>query len=307
MISSGVALQTVCDGLDAYFRLADWPPDPAMSRWVPRVYGRPEFDYPTGFEPSFCTRFNGLMLRSSERVSAVFCAAFPSPDVLQRLLDSAVQNALLFVHHPVDMEVGGLGFLPIAADALTELRRRGISIYSCHAPLDCTDGVGTNAAIAEALDLKVEAGFSPYGVGLAGRICTVGPLSMEEFQRAVRRAFATPMLQIGGQIHATVDRVAVVAGGGDDMETLEAAESRGCQVYLTGEWYPRSRPADPTFRERLQKEARSFMEFSQRTAMTLVGVSHVASEQLVMATQAGRLFEQFGLQVVAVAPQFCWR
>jgi putative NIF3 family GTP cyclohydrolase 1 type 2 len=300
-------LQQVCDSLDARFRLPEWPPDPAMSRWVPRVYQGSGFEYTKIFEESFLKQFNGLMLRSSETVSSVFCAAFPSPDVLQRVLDSGVSNSLLFLHHPVDMEAGGAGFLPIPADVIMDLLKKGISIYSCHAPLDCADDVGTNAAIVEALALRIESGFSPYGIGLAGRICTTGPQSLPNFLEMVRRVFRTPKLEIGGHLHAIIERVAVVAGGGDDMEAMKDADSRGCHVYLSGEWYPRARPSDPNMRAKLQKQAEAFMEFSERTNMTLIAVSHTASEHLVMSTQAGRLFAQYDLPVRDLSPAYCWR
>ena len=77
---------------------------------------------------------------------------------MQKILDSGITDALLFLHHPVDMEVAGQGFLAIMPEIVREFANKRISIYSCHAPLDCHDEIGTNAAIVKALDMTVENG-----------------------------------------------------------------------------------------------------------------------------------------------------
>ena len=99
-----------------------------MSRWVPRVYQDLGYDYTRVLEPDFCLRFNGLMLRAAERVERVYCAAFPSPDVVHHVLDRHQGNALLFLHHPIDMEVAGAGFLPIPPLVLEQMKALGISV-----------------------------------------------------------------------------------------------------------------------------------------------------------------------------------
>ena len=155
--------------LDGLFSIYEWGQDPVMSRWVPRVYQSIAYDHTRVLEPEFCGRFNGLMLRSAETVEQVYCAAFPCPEVVGEVLERAKGNTLLFLHHPVDMEVSGTGFLPIPPKALEQMKARGISIYSCHAPLDFHDEIGTNASIVQAFQMQVEQSFAEYGNGFAGR------------------------------------------------------------------------------------------------------------------------------------------
>jgi hypothetical protein len=114
--------EMVCE-LDKLFSIREWGTDPAMSRFVPRVYQEIGYDHTKVFEVDFCERYNGLMLRSGDVVREVYCAAFPSPGVLDKLLAITSGEALLFTHHPVDMEVSGVGFLPISLDTLEQVAR----------------------------------------------------------------------------------------------------------------------------------------------------------------------------------------
>ena len=74
-----LSLNEVVRELDTLFSIRDWGADPAMSRFVPRVYQEIGYDHTKVFEVDFCKRYNGLMLRSGDTVKEVYCAAFPSP------------------------------------------------------------------------------------------------------------------------------------------------------------------------------------------------------------------------------------
>ena len=142
--------------LDKFFSINDWEKDPAMSRWVPRVYDKIGFDYTKTFEINFCKKFNGLMMKSGDTIGDVYCASFPTPEILQKVLEEKSENALLFLHHPIDIEVSRAGFLPISPNDLGCLKEKRISVYACHAPMDCLDKMGTNAAIMKASISKLK-------------------------------------------------------------------------------------------------------------------------------------------------------
>ena len=101
------------------------------------------------------------MLRSGDAVSKAYCAASPTPEILRNLLEESSGDALLFLHHPVDLEVSGAGFLPIPPEMLIDLRAQRISIYACHAPMDCHETAGTSASIGQALEVGVKKRFDP--------------------------------------------------------------------------------------------------------------------------------------------------
>jgi len=278
-----------------------------MKHWVPKACARADYDYREVFEAGFCEKYNGLMLNAGTDVEQVFCSAFATPDVVKSILDAGATDALLFLHHPLDMEVCGAGFLPIPRSVIEELQKRRISIYSCHAPLDCHDEIGTNAAIVQALGVTVEKSYIEYGLGYAGRIGTIEREKTNSLLKKIREIFGVSRLEVGGCLNAEVKRMAIVAGGGDEPDYLKQAYDNSCDMYLTGEWYPRYMPEDDAGKEQVARMKEDITEFSRNTRMILAGVSHAASEFLVMKTQIKDYFESKSLPATPVPQKDWWR
>ncbi len=307
MEGEDILLDRLVPELDELFAIHNWDRDPAASRWIPRLYQKIGYDYSQIFEPDFCQRTNGLMLRSGNTAKEVYCAAFPSPDILESVLAMASEEALLFVHHPFDMEVAGVGFLPIPPEALAQLEARGISVYACHAPMDCHDEIGTNASIVEAFGVQVEQAFAEYGHGFAGRIGSIAPTELDELVSRGRAVFGVDRVEIGGGKPATIRRVAIVAGGGDDPELLEEAERRGAQAYITGEWYTRTLPVAQEEKEWVEANKAACLAYAHESGMALLGFSHAASEYLVMKRQMVSYFEAKGVRATSLEQSDWWR
>jgi hypothetical protein len=104
-----------------------------------------------------------------------------------------------------------------------------------------------------------------------------------------------------------VERLAIVAGGGDDPEYLKQAHDDSCDMYLSGEWYPRYTPEDEEGKEHVARVKDEIHKFSRNSRMVLVGVSHAASEFLVMKTQMKDYFEHKGLPTTPIPQQNWWR
>ncbi|WP_165065940.1 Nif3-like dinuclear metal center hexameric protein [Paludisphaera rhizosphaerae] len=77
----------------------------------------------------------------------------------------------------------------------------------------------------------VESPSGPLGAGRIGRLEEPRPLG--EFARSASRALGGTMFQVAGDLDATVERVAVSCGAGDDF--LGDASKLGAQVLFTGE------------------------------------------------------------------------
>jgi putative NIF3 family GTP cyclohydrolase 1 type 2 len=302
-----VSLDELTGELDELFSIHDWDSDPAMSRWVPRVYAGIDYDYTQVFEDDFCRRHNGLMLRASDVVREVCCAAFPTPEILAQLLDQTSGDALLFLHHPVDMEVSGQGFLPIQPHILERLRGRRVSIYACHAPLDCHDSIGTNASIVEAFDVRVEQNFAAYGIGFAGRVGAVRATSLDDLVDRGKGIFGVDRANIGGARPETITRVAIVAGGGDDTALFEEAEGLGAQAFITGEWTTRTQPPDEQGQAWASANRAACQAYAEKTGMALLAFSHAATEFLVMKSQMGSYFGRKGLPTSCLEQSDWWR
>jgi putative NIF3 family GTP cyclohydrolase 1 type 2 len=302
-----MSLDELTGALDDLFLVQDWDSDPSMSRWVPKIYADIGYDYTQTFESDFCKRHNGLMLRSGDAVGEVYCAAFPTLGVLAQLLDRTAGDALLFLHHPIDMEVAGRGFLPIQPDVLERLRERGVSIYACHAPLDCHDILGTNASIAEAFGAHVTRNTAPYGIGFAGRVGTIHPTTLDDLIDRGKEVFGVDRVDVGGARPEPITRVAIVAGGGDDTDLFEEAEGLGAQVYITGEWTTRIQSPDQEGQAWAEANRAACQAYAARSGMALLAFSHAASEFLVMRRQMAPYFEQMGLPAICLEQSNWWR
>jgi hypothetical protein len=83
---------------------------------------------------------------------------------------------------------------------------------------------------------------------------------------------------------------------------MAAAEKLGAQAYLTGELHVR---IEGDYGRRKFAEVESF---AATTSMTLVGVSHAASEHLVIETQFARWFaETLGITLRPIRETHWWR
>lgn len=293
--------------LDGLFSIYEWGQDPMMSRCVPRVYQSIGYDHTRVLEPEFCGIFNGLMLRSSETVEQVYCAVFPCPDVVGEVFERAKGNTLLFLHHPVDMEVSGTGFLPIPPKALEQMKTQGISIYSCHAPLDFHDEIGTNASIVQAFQMQFEQSFAKHGHGFAGRIGVITPVSVDELLTKGREIFGVERVEVGGTKPASISKVAIVAGGGDNVDMMEEAEGLGAQVYISGEWYTRTTPSGELGRLWAEGNRAACQTYAKSSRMAMVGFSHAATEFLVMRSQMTDFFRRKGFQAECLEQSDWWR
>ena len=302
------SLSTIVAALDDFFSVADSGVDPAFSRFLPEVYEGASRPWRAWIEPTFATRFNGLMLRGGSTVRTVFLAVFPSTVVLERFLTQGEPGDLLFVHHPIDLESGdpkgewGRFFQPIADEVIEALRERRLSIYSCHAPLDYHATLSTSRSMATALGGTITGEFFPYGRGYAGVLATISAMSCEALEERLRRVFGVAYLDVAGTRPTTIERVAIVAGAGDRVEQMQQVEAEGAQAYITGEIHSR---IDTEYGHRKFAEVE---EFASTTRMALLGVSHAASEFLIMDREMqGWFSERFAVATVPLPENHWWR
>jgi putative NIF3 family GTP cyclohydrolase 1 type 2 len=301
-------LSSIVAALDDFFALAESDPDPAFSRFLPAAYDGAPQAWQTWAEPFFATHFNGLMLRGGATVGTVFVAAFPSAIVLEQFLTRAGTGDLLFLHHPIDLEsrdpkgAWGNFFRPIAQPTIEALRTKQLSIYSCHAPLDYHPTLSTSRSIASALGGVVTDQFFPYGRGYAGVIATIPTTSLEDLEQCLRQIFDVAYLDTAGAKPETIKTLAIVAGAGDRVEQMQHAEAAGAEAYITGEIHSR---IDTEYGHRKFADVE---RFAATTRMALVGVSHAASEFLVMEREMQAWFKQrFAVATDPLRETHWWR
>jgi putative NIF3 family GTP cyclohydrolase 1 type 2 len=292
--------------LDDYLKVQDVPVDPAFSRFVPMVYDSIGFAWRDVFEPGFVQRFNGLMIRGHDTIGKIWCVAFPSQAVLVAILGRAQPGDLIFSHHPIDMRCGdprgksGVGFIPIEPQTLQRLAEHQLSFYSCHVPLDIHPQISTSDAIVRVIGGRVIDQFLPYGPSHAGRLCEIPPTSVEELVETCRKALALPYVDLqGNATKPEVMRIAVVAGGGGDVDFYEEADRLGADCLIAGEVTSK---IDNDLGRHKQAEIDAYLP---GTELVAIGLSHAGSEFLVMQELAPFLEHQLGISAEAV-PESCW-
>ncbi len=285
--------------LDDFLRLDDYPPDDfAEIVAFCEDAGIALAEYAT---PTFMRRHNGLMLANAYEVQAVYTLVFPSDEVIAEVERRAYgRPALVFTHHPMDLETSGRGMLPIPAATLQRLRAAGISLYSAHAPLDCHDAVSTSRALASAIGVPAAETFAGYMGGHAGVVGEVDSLAFDEFLGGVRRGCDVERLETK-RVHDDVRRVAVVAGGAAFPPLMQEAVDAGCDTYVTGDF--RVRHGGPWAEEHRP----GFDAFVDEVPLNLVGASHFATEALVLRHDVLRIFADLGLDAEFVPQDDPWR
>jgi len=299
-------LDQIVHKLDLFFGVADLDRDPSFCGILPELYpGRALSDC---FEQSYCNSFNGLAIRGSSAVRNIYCAAFPSNEVLTQFFDICSDGDLLFTHHPVDMRCGdprgiwGEGFIAIDPTHIANFKKRSCSMYALHAPLDYNKQISTSLAIVSALNGRVTGEFAPFGGGNAGLFCQIAPCTTDDLISWALTTFNIPYTDFQGVRCSEISSIAVIAGCGDDVDLMKAAEQSGAQAYITGEVHCH---IDTEYgRQRFAQ----MQEYLSTTTMSLIGVSHAASEQLVMDTMMVPWFEQyFGVVCISVREKYWWR
>lgn len=257
----------------------------------------------------FRRTFNGLMLgaeRASSPLDRVHLLVFPEASLIEAVLATERRRSggsVIVTHHPVDMETGGRGFLAIPEAQLDALAAAGVGFYVLHAPLDCHPWISTSRALADGLGLVVTDRFAPYVGDLCGVVGEQAPEPFGTFAERVRRLCELPFF-LPDQVRFSgraVSRVAIVAGGGDEVSYLEAAERLGADCYLAGHWWT-PHPGDWCDQNRS-----ALHQVIARCGMNLLSASHDGSELVVFRDQLSPLFASWGHDVQLHRQPDHWR
>jgi len=178
----------------------------------------------------------GLVCDFTTEINKVYTAVFPSKEVMQKILDDGVQDAMLFVHHPAiwDIRKAPEVFQQMDRGLLQQFKNRRMSIYNLHVPLDNFGEYSTSASFANALGIKPEKPFAPYFGALAGVFGKTNLATIQELRKIFEKAVGHKVsLYDYGDIKIKEGIVAVVAGGGLDEAIKEIAQNE-VNTFITG-------------------------------------------------------------------------
>jgi putative NIF3 family GTP cyclohydrolase 1 type 2 len=186
---------------------------------------------------NFKKRSMGLVCDFTDKIESVYTAVFPSDDVMLEVLDTGVHDAMLFVHHPVNWDISykGSPFFPMNNELLDWFRENRISIYNLHVPLDNYSEYSTSKTLADVLSIKIDKPFCKYHGGLCGVIGTTNCKTVEELSDNLSSLVGHPTkTYLYGDSKINNGRVAVIAGGGNDMDTVREMIENDVRVLVTG-------------------------------------------------------------------------
>ena len=278
--------------LDSLFKVEEFDESRAWDFALPEGYRAVLSQYAT---PHFLDGvWNGLMLDHATQIDRVYLAVFPSRPTLDmaiaREVDRGAPGALIFTHHVAAYDPTQ-GFSAIPEAQLADLREQHISLYVCHAPLDCHPEISTGGALARALNIHDQEHFACSDDRIAGVWGNVKPMPFQAFAERLAKVCELPALRYDQVLHngRPVERVAVVPGGGDDPALIEEAQELGCDTYVAGEWWP-YRNGDWAEQQRAR-----LSELIPCLRMNLLGSSHYSSELVVLRDQIMPWLKDLGI------------
>jgi len=234
---------------------------------------------------NFKKRSMGLVCDFNKEINQVYTAVFPSIDVMQKILDDKIENAMLFVHHPAiwDIRKAPQVFQEMDRGLLEEFKERRISIYNLHVPLDNYGDYSTSLSLAKALGIKPEKHFGPYYGSLCGLfgktdIKTVKDLR-NRFESTVNHKVS--LYPYGDKIIKN-NIIAVIAGGGNSIEFLEEIAKENVNTFVTG----------ITVKNDHSKKDH---EFAERKRINILGGTHYSTERFACIAMCN-YFRNLGLK-----------
>ncbi|MCL2577402.1 MAG: Nif3-like dinuclear metal center hexameric protein [Defluviitaleaceae bacterium] len=200
------------------------------------------YEWMNGLDEYICENFKqhsmGLMCDFAQEIKKVYTAVFPSDDILTKILNENIHDAMLFIHHPMVWDLSkdpDNAFYDVNAELLGKLKERRVSLFNFHVPHDNFSEYSTTKTLAVALGIKIEKPFSEYHGGLCGVIGTTDCKDIhelnEKYSQTVRHD--TKLYQYG-ENKIFNNRVAVVAGGGNDNDVVNDVVENKINVLITG-------------------------------------------------------------------------
>ncbi len=155
-------------------------------------------------------------------------------DVTEETIGEAVEKGCDFIlsHHPlIFTPLKQISQASFPGKYITELIRRGISVYSAHTTFDSAPG-GNNDYLAELLGLSQIS--APEGLSILRTGYFPQPVSLERVCALVKeRLSMKEPVRFAGRPDDVIRKAAVCTGAGASL--LEEAAALSCQLLITGD------------------------------------------------------------------------
>ncbi|MFX0043179.1 MAG: Nif3-like dinuclear metal center hexameric protein [Candidatus Hodarchaeota archaeon] len=226
-------------------------------------------DYNKYISNNFRKRYMGVLLDNSLKIESVYTAVFPSDLVLDKILKSGIKDGLLITHHPMvwDIRKAPQIFTNINPKFLPRLKERQISIYTIHVPLDKNSKYSTTTNLAKALEIAPEGEFYEYFGVKVGIFGETKLKTSEELAEKLKAAVGHKVkLWKYGSNEIYNNKVALVAGGGNEIDIIQEILDLGINTYITGVTL-------------LNDYSKPTHDFEKKHKINLIGGTHYSTEK----------------------------
>ena len=240
-------------------------------------------DFNKYISQNFKQRHMGILLDNSQEINSVYTAVFPSDLVLNKILKLGKKGVLLIVHHPMVWDITSPKiFLDINPKLLPKLKQQNISIYAIHVPLDKNGEYSTTTSLAKALEIVPEGEFYEYfgvKVGIYGKTDLKTPEELaDKFSTIIEHE--TKLWKYGTD-EIRDQNVALIAGGGNEIDIIQEIVDLGINTYVTGI-------------TALNDYSQNVHEFEKEKGINVIGGTHYSTEKFACMALC-KYFQEIGL------------
>ena len=232
---------------------------------------------------NFKERSMGLVCDFADEINKVYTAVFPTEEIMQKVIDDGITDAMLFLHHPSIWDIRRTkSFYQMNKALLEKFKQNRISIYNLHVPLDNFSEYSTSKTLADALDIEIEKPFKEYCGSLSGVIGKTKCKTVEELHSKFSKVLGHDTeLYLYGDNHIENEKVAIVAGGGNNKDTVYEMLENNVNVLITG--------------ISVNNESYSEVhELEQKNCINVLGGTHYSTEKFACQRMCD-YFEKLGL------------
>ncbi|HAK43994.1 MAG TPA: hypothetical protein DCM59_16520 [Clostridium sp.] len=232
---------------------------------------------------NFKVRSMGLVCDFADEINKVYTAVFPTEEIMKKIIDNGVTDTMLFLHHPSIWDIRrAKPFYQMNKALLEKFKQNRISIYNLHVPLDNFSEYSTSKTLADALDIEIEKPFKEYCGSLSGVIGKTKCKTVEELHSKFSEVLGHDTeLYLYGDNHIGNGKVAIVAGGGNNKDTVYEMIENNVNVLITG--------------ISVNNESYSEVhELEQKSCINVLGGTHYSTEKFACQKMCD-YFEKLGI------------
>lgn len=233
---------------------------------------------------NFKKRSMGLVCDFTTKINKVYTAVFPSKKVMQKIINNSPEEAMLFVHHPAIWNIRKAPnvFQQMNRNLLKQSMERKISIYNLHTPLDNFGEYSTTVSLAKALEISPEKPFAPYSGAMSGIFGKTNATTVQKLKNKFEAVVGHRVsLYSYGEKKIKNKTVALIAGGGNDVDFLKEVAEAGINIFVTG----------ISVKNDHSKKAH---EFAEKYRINILGGTHYSTEKFACISMVD-YFKEKGL------------